>query len=170
MNSIFLNIPVLFGISIEVYFILLIIALPTFFFWKWVLKKYIKINKKRKAILWFSTIASSLLIYTMLITAFIFWLSYTPSINFDKSKWLTDKEGRFQMASDIINSKLLIGKDTNQVKLILGQPSWSSDTTRVWTYDMGFGGGGLGFLFHHLELKLDASNKVISVEHIEIRD
>jgi hypothetical protein len=34
---------------------------------------------------------------------------------------------------------------------------------------MGYGGGGLGFLFHHLRLKLENST-IVSVEHIEIHD
>ncbi len=72
-------------------------------------------------------------------------MTYTPSKNFNKSQWLTDKEGRFQMASAIIESKMLIDKDTIQIKQILGEPTWGGDTTHVWTYDMGFGGGGYVF-------------------------
>ena len=83
---------------------------------------------------------------------------------------MTGKEGRFEMASDIIKSKMLIGKDTAQVKQILGEPAWGGDTTKVWTYDMGFGGSGFGSLFHNLNLQLDNKGKVISVEHIKIRD
>ncbi len=82
--------------------------------------------------------------------------------------WQTDREGRFQMAGDIIESKRLLGKDTSQVKQILGDAAWgNSDSTFV--YDMGFGGGGLGFMFHHLIVKFD-NNKVVLVEHAKIRD
>jgi hypothetical protein len=35
---------------------------------------------------------------------------------------------------------------------------------------MGMGGGGLGFLFHNLNIILDNKGKVILVEHIEIPD
>jgi hypothetical protein len=65
---------------------------------------------------------------------------------------------------------MLIGKDTNQVKQILGEPAWRDETDKKWTYDMGCGGGGLGFLFHNLDLSLDKKGIVISLEHIEIRD
>ena len=74
------------------------------------------------------------------------------------------------MAGNIIKSKMLIDKDTSQVKQILGEPTSTNASTQVWTYDMGIGGGGLGFLFHYLYLKLDSKGKVISVEHIEIPD
>ena len=165
-----LDIPVFFGLSIEVYFIILIIAVPTFFFWKWLLKKYIKVDRTRKIATWTATLIGTPIIYVGLIMLFMFVLTYTPSKDFDKTQWIADKEGRFQMAGDIINSKMLINKDTIQVKQILGDPTWGGDTTHVWAYDMGFGGGGLGFLFHHLNLKLDSNSKVVSVEHIKIRD
>ena len=170
MTLTLLDIPVFFGLSIEVYFILLIIAIPTFFFWKWVLKKFIKVDRTRKIATWTATLIGTLIIYVGLIMLFMFGMTYTPSKDFDKPEWILDKEGRFQMAGDIINSKMLIDKDTIQVKQILGDPTWGMDTTHVWTYDMGFGGGGLGFLFHHLNLKLDSNSKVVAVEHIKIRD
>lgn len=170
MTLTFLDIPVIFGLSIEVYFILLIIAIPTFFFWRWLLKKYIKVDRTRKIATWSATLIGTPIIYVGLIMLFMFGMTYTPSKDFDKSQWLSDKEGRFQMAGDIIESKMLIGKDTTHVKQTLGEPTWGGDTTKVWSYDMGFGGGGLGFLFHHLNLKLDNGGKVTSVEHVKIRD
>ena len=165
-----LDIPVIFGLSIEVYFILLVIAIPTFLFWKWLLKKYIIVVKTRIIAIWSATFILTPIIYVGLILLFMFVLTYTPNINFNQSQWMTDKEGRFEMASDIINSKMLIGKDTSQVKQILGEPTWSDDTTKVWTYDMGFGGSAFSSLFHNLNLQLDNKGKVISVEHTKIRD
>jgi hypothetical protein len=73
------------------------------------------------------------------------------------------------MAGDIIDSKMLIGKDTNQVRQILGDATWGMNNDSSFVYDMGFGGGGLGFMFHHLVVKFD-NNKVVSVEHAKIRD
>lgn len=169
MTTSLLNIPVIFGASIEVYFILLIIAIPTFLFWRWIFRKYIKTDKTRKIVTWAVTLITTPFIYIGLILLFVVWMTYTPSKDFDQTKWQTDKEKRFQMANDIIKTNMLIGKDTNQVKQILGVPTRDRSTTGVWTYDIGYGGGGLGFLFHHLHLKLE-NNKVVSVEHIEIHD
>ena len=73
------------------------------------------------------------------------------------------------MALDLIDSKLLMGKDTNQVKQLLGDPTFGMNNENSYIYDMGFGGGGLGFMFHHLIVKFE-SNKVVSVEHAKIRD
>lgn len=170
MNPTLLDIPVIPALSIEVYFILLVIAILTFFFWSWLLKKYIKVERKRKFAAWSATLIGTPIIYVGLITLFLFSITYTPSKDFNKQQWLTKKEERFQMAGSIIKSKMLIGKDATQVKQILGNPIWGSDTTKVWIYDMGSGGGGLGFLFHNLIVKLDRNGKVDSVEHIEIQD
>ena len=73
------------------------------------------------------------------------------------------------MAGDIIESKMLIGKDAKQVRQILGDPTWGMSTDSSYTYDMGFGGGGLGFMFHRLLVKFDAK-KVLSIDHVKIRD
>jgi len=170
MTNTLLEIPMIFGLSIEVYFILFIIAIPTFYFWRWLLKKYIKVVRIRKITTWFATLIGTPIIYVVLIMLFMFVLTYTPSKDFNKLQWSTNIEGRFQMADDIISSKMLINKDTNQVKQILGKPSWTSAKTKVWSYDMGLGGGGLGFLFHNLNLTLNDNGKVISVEHVKIRD
>ena len=148
-----LEIPVFFGLSIEVYFILLLISIPTYFFWRWVFRKRIIDKTKRNITALVSTIILTPVIYLGFIGIFIFLISREPSSNFDKSKWLTDREGRFAMGNDIVKSKILIGKDTNQVKQLLGQPTWQDSLNTSWTYDMGMGGGGLGFLFHNLSVQ-----------------
>jgi hypothetical protein len=148
-------------------------AIPVFFTCKWLLKKWIKKERTRKIATWVATLVVTPIIYTGLIVLLIYWISYTPSKDFTQQEWLTNKEERYQMADDIIESKLLIGKDTNHVKLILGDTYWSDnywrpDSINTWTYDMGIG-GGLGFMFNHLYIKFE-EDKVISVEHIKIPD
>jgi hypothetical protein len=129
---------------------------------------FIKADRTRKVTTWAITLIATPLIYFALIRLLMFWITYTPSRDFDKAQWLKDREGRFQMAGDIIESKMLLGKDTSQVKQILGDAAWGNcDSTFV--YDMGFGGGGFGFMFHHLIVKID-NNEVVSVEHAKIRD
>ena len=164
-----LEIPVFFGLSIEVYFILLCISIPTYFFWRWFFKKRICDKTKRNISVWVSTIILTPIIYVGLIGIFIFFITREPSSDFDKSKWLTDKERRFSMGDDIVKSKILLGKDTNQVKQLLGQPTWQDSLNISWTYDMGNGGGGLGFLFHNLSVQFDKA-KVVKVDHIRIKD
>lgn len=169
-----LEILVIYGLSIEVYLILLVIAIPTFFFWKWLFRKFFKVDRTRKIATWTATLIATPAIYIGLILLMLFGMAYTPNKDFNKSKWLTDKEGRFQMASNIIESKMLIGKDSNQIKEILGDPTsgsystWQSNPINSWTYDMGMA-GGFGLLLHYLVIEFK-SNRVISVTHAKIRD
>lgn len=164
-----LEIPVFFGLSIEVYFILLLISIPTYIFWRWAFKKRISDKTKRNISALVSTIILTPIIYVGLIGIFIYYITREPSSDFDQSKWLTDREGRFAMGDDIVKSKILLGKDTNQVKQLLGQPTWQDSLNVSWTYDMGNGGGGLGFLFHNLSVQFDKA-KVVKVDHIRIKD
>ena len=60
-----LDIPTIFGLSIEVYLILIILGIPTFFFWRWIFKKYIKVNKTRKILIWLATIILTPCIYEL---------------------------------------------------------------------------------------------------------
>jgi len=168
-----LNILIMFGFSMEVYFILLAIAIPVFFLCNWLLKRWIKKDSTRKIATWIATLVITPITYTGLIVIMIYWMTYTPSKDFKQEEWLINKDERFQMANDIIERKILIGKDTSQVKLILGAVDWSDnnwqpDSINTWTYDMGMG-GGLGFTFNHLYVKFE-KDKVFSVEHIRIDD
>jgi hypothetical protein len=163
-----LHIPVLFGLSIEVYFLLFCIAIPTYFFWKWLFRRYNFDITKRNMAAWASTLILTPIIYVGFIVTFMFLVTREPSIAFDKSKWLEGKEGRFEMGDDIVKSNIVIGKDTNQVKQLLGQPTWQDTSNLHWTYNMGFG-GGFGFLLHNLSVSFD-KNKVIKVEHHRIED
>lgn len=163
------EIAIFFGLSIEVYFILLLISIPTYFFWHWAFKKRIADKSKRNVLALVFTFILTPIIYLGFIWILIYLISREPSSDFDKSKWLADREGRFAMVDDIVKSKILLGKDTNQIKQLLGQPTWQDSLNISWTYDMGMGGGGLGFLFHSLAVQFDKA-KVVRVDHIRIKD
>lgn len=132
-----LDIPVFFGVSIEVYFILIVLAIPTFFIWRWLLKKFIKVDKTRKIATWTATIIATPLIYVGLILLLFFGMSYHQTHDFDKEKWLVDKEKRYEYSENIIESKMLIGKTKIEVKQLLGDEG-NKDDSDYWTYDLGF--------------------------------
>ena len=132
-----LDIPVFFGVSIEVYFILIVLAIPTFFIWRWLLKKFIKVDRTRKIVTWTATIIATPLIYVGLILLWFFSMSYHPSHDFDKEKWLADKEKRYEYSENIIESKMLIGKTKAQVRQLLGDEG-NKDDSDYWTFYLGF--------------------------------
>ncbi|WP_051189721.1 hypothetical protein [Daejeonella oryzae] len=164
----FLFIPAFFGLSTEVYIIYFLIGLTTFFLWRHLFRRYIRNEGIRKIATWAATLFGIPFIYAGLIAALLFGITYEHSLDFNQLKWMKDREKRYQMANDLIESKILIGKDTSQVKQILGIAN-SVNTDGEWVYTMGMGGGGLGFMFHNLIIKFD-NHKVLAVEHAKIPD
>jgi amino acid transporter len=132
-----LYIPELFGVSIEVYFIILILAIPTFFIWRWIFRKYIDDKKKQNIATWIATIIATPVIYVGLVMLWIFCISYYPSKDFDKQKWLTDKEKRYELSEEIIESKMLIGKTKAEVRQILGEEE-NLENNDLWNYYLGY--------------------------------
>ena len=135
-----LYIPTFFGISIEVYFIILILGILFFFIWRWLLKKFIKTDNTRKIATWIATVVTTPLIYIGIIMLWLFSMSYNPNHAFDKEKWLTDKERRYELSADIIESKMLIGKTKSEIKQLLGNEG-NSDDSDYWNYYLGFRSG-----------------------------
>ena len=104
------------------------------------------------------------LIYLSIVYAFIFAISYEPRRDFDKKKWMENPGKRYYMSKDLIDNELM-GKDTTQLKELLGSP----ERQGIWVYQMGEGSGGLGFIFHSLSIRLE-QGKVAGVEHHRVSD
>ena len=134
---ILLKIYHIFGLSIEVYLINLIIGIPVFFLLRWLIRKLIKNNKLHRLISWVTTIILTPIIYLGLIVLWISISSYYPNIIFDKTKWDTDKDKRYEMSDEIIKSKMLIGKTKQEVIKRLGNGGNDLDNND-WYYDLGF--------------------------------
>ena len=173
---ILLTLPVIFGLSIEVYFILFVLGVINYFFFRWLFTAIIKVDAvTRQGVTWILTVAGTPVLYVALFLLFFKAMSYTPSLDFEAELWATQTHKRFQMAEDLIDSEILLGKDTTQVKAVLGDPGrygrcvWKKDSVNTWSYSMGAGGGLFGFLSHELALRFD-QNKVVQAEHLEIND
>jgi len=150
----------------------ILIAIPTFFILQWLLKKVIKVYLYRIITTWILTILLTPVLYVAAVVIFFSILFNEPSRKFDKTSWRSNIDKRFQMSDDIIKSGILIGKDTTQIKDFLGDTNLKyQDSTKQlnWTYDMGEGGGGIGFLFHSLGITFK-DNKAVFIQHFEIRD
>ena len=157
----------MFGLGLDAIAIIMLIGFVNFVFWKLVLQNFIRDKTKRLIFQWFATIVMTPAIYLAVIVGLIFNFNNTPKRDFDIKEWHADRVSRYEMADDIIENKKLIGKDTIELKKFLGEPDYRVDT--AWMYDMGAGGGGLGFLFHQLNLKL-ANGIVATATHVKWKD
>lgn len=155
--------------SLQYLILQLFIAVPLFLVIQWALKNLIKTRWHRIGTTIGTTLILTPIICLLLIQLLLFAIQYEPSQSFDKSGWLMDKDDRLEMADNIVSSKILIGKDSNQVLETLGKPTLIGDQTQYWRYDMGMGRGGLGFMFHYLVVNF-SKDTVVSVTHSRIPD
>ena len=140
--------------SPEVPIIVFIIAIPTYFICKWVLRKLkVGTEKNRRFVALIPTIIISPLIYVGLIMIWIFSISYYPTSDFDQTEWNSNIEERYRMSEDIIESKMLIGKTHTEVIEILGTDFSSNSDTRI-TYELGHVPGLFNIDPDYLEIKL----------------
>ena len=152
--------------SPEVAIIILIIAIPTFFVLRWILKRFIKDRKTRNWTSIIGTIIIAPILYVGLGSAFISYLFYVPQYDFDRQKWFADKHTRFEMRDDIVENEILIGKSKSEIIDFIGNPEFG-DSTKIWTYDLGISTAGFGWQFNNLELTFK-NEKVKEVKKIEI--
>ena len=152
----------------EVPLIVLLIAIPTFFILRWILKRFIKNKKARN---WTSIVATLIVVpilYFGLIIGIFSYLFYEPQYDFKKERWFADKNARFEMRDDLVNSRILIGKSKSEIIDLIGK-SDSNDSIENWTYDLGMSGAGFGWQFNYLKLTFE-NNKVSDVKKQEIVD
>jgi hypothetical protein len=131
MNTLLLIVQ-FFGVSIEVYFIFMILAIPMFFLWKWIFKGYFKNDKKRKVGSLIATLIVTPIIYFVIVFLTIMSWCYYPESDFDKQKWIMNKETRYELSEDIIDSKMLIGKTKTEVRQLLGDEG-NSNESDLWS-------------------------------------
>jgi amino acid transporter len=128
----------LMGLDISVYLIGLAIAIPTFFALRWILKKVTKADTlTRNRLTWAGTIILTPIIYVGLVIISMFYMSYYPTRDFNEATWHADKEKRYEMTADLIESEMLIGKTKDEVEKILGNDFYRYDKDH-WVYDVGF--------------------------------
>lgn len=116
--------------------ILILVAIPTYIFSKLILKKLNignGINRNFTALI-------PTLILIPIIFAGITYLGvfYYPSYEFNKQNWEVNKEERYKMSEDIIDSKMLIGKTKVEITELLGPD--------FYTYNENHNAFALGFV------------------------
>lgn len=127
----------LFGFSIEVYIICFILAVPVFFFSRYLSRKFVKIKATRVVFTWLGTLILTPVLYASIICVWVLSSSYYPDNDFDAVKWKTDKEKRYELAKDLINSKRLIGMSKDEIRGLLGDED-NKNEDNEWTYYIGF--------------------------------
>jgi hypothetical protein len=124
--------------SYEVPLLILILAIPVYFLSIWFLNKFKLGNEKnRKFLAIIPTILLSPILFGGIIQLWIFSISYYPKTDFNKQEWASNKEERYKMSNDIMESNLLIGKTKDEVITLMGNDFYKYDDNHI-AYDLGF--------------------------------
>ena len=95
-------------------------------------------------------------------------ITYERHSKFKRDKRVTEKYIKLEMVANLIQSGVIAGKDSDEVKTIPGEPENRNDSLQTWNYYMGQGGGGAGFTIHYL-VKFSADS-VSTIRHQKIVD
>ena len=94
-------------------------------------------------------------IVSLVLTPIVYFYLFYPMLNifsayhhekyFNAEAWEEQPELRYEMANQILNDSVFIGKKKSDIKALLGKPEWFSwdDTLKInsqdkWNYNMGF--------------------------------
>lgn len=95
------------------------------------IKKYGKLRSRSNHIL--STIFSTILIYLILFLGITYmYFGLRTQLDFNQEVWMNKPEKRYLMLENLLESKQLISKTTNQVKSTLGKPLIENDTVLIY--------------------------------------
>jgi len=136
MQPLLIEIPGILGIRTDDCLLALAVGIPFFFLWRRVFRKFIK----SKALLVATSCVTAFVITPSLFAALILLglnlITYYPQDKFDRDRWLADKEKRYELATDIIKSHVLIGKTKAEVEQLLGKEN--NGQSNNWEYYLGF--------------------------------
>lgn len=149
----------------EIYILLFILSIPTYYVCSWLIKKLIKVEKTRKIVTWTATIIVTPLVLIAIAIIILTSLYYYPTYKFDKQKWKSNIEKRYELSEDIIESKLLIGKSKIEVQELLGQGNNSIESDH-WTYYFGLRPGLMNIDPDILDIEFK-EGKVIKIRQYE---
>lgn len=159
----------------DVFIIIVILFIISYAIFYNYFKKRIK-NKNYRILVCISlSCFTGIILYVVLVSAIIYDLTTEKHREFQKEGWILVGEdinkrlSRFEMVDDLIESKILIKKDSLEVKQILGEPNWRDKENNKWTYEAGTG-GGFGFVDHYLDIYYNESNETVKAEHQKVKD
>jgi len=124
------------GFFLMVIIVLLLLGVPIFFIWRKIFKKFIQHKRKRVIATWSITVISTPIILIGIMNLSIYWMNYYPKRSFNHNDWMVDKDERYELSDDIINSKVLVGKTKSDIRTLLGNKG-NKDNLDEWTYDLG---------------------------------
>jgi hypothetical protein len=125
------------GINMRMIIVLILLAISLYFLAFRVLKTYITKVRIRRLLSVLSAVFFSPVLYFGIVFLMLFVVSYYPKKDFDRERWVSQTELRYEMTDDIIEGNLLIGKSKSEIEGLLGLGGNSRESD-LWKYNVGY--------------------------------
>lgn len=99
----------------------------------WLLFKKIKIIKQKKNIVYITTV-STLIFYFIISGLFFNFKEKTQNIEFNKYVWNNNEFERYKMIDNLLKTNIINGKDSTEIKSLLGTPNSKDLRKAEWIY------------------------------------
>lgn len=147
--------------------ILYLFSIPVYYLIHSLLKKWITNKILRILVLWLLTIVSTPVFFISCIVLFFMVINYYPKHAFTANRWAKEKDTRYEIEDDLIDSKLLIGKSKAEVIQLL-ELEGNEIKSDSWRY---FTGKKPGLNFRSSVLKVDyKAGKVKKADRVVFAD
>ena len=150
--------------------IILIMIIPFYFIFRWILIKLLPKKKRTANILavFTSLILTPLIYLGFSFTFYLFGSPFEAQRDFDKQAWNSKTEERFRMQDDLVRDDILKSKSQNQILKLLGNPD-QKKTPNIWIYDMGISTSGFAPIVYNLKLEFENNqvSKVQKIKHVD---
>ncbi|HIU55913.1 MAG TPA: hypothetical protein IAB03_08935 [Candidatus Gallibacteroides avistercoris] len=115
-------------------FIMLLLAAILYPLFRWIFRRI----KQHKIWAILCAVILAPIIYTVIIWIVLFYVNFLPERSFNQEWWLNNSNKRYEMADDIINSGMLLGKSKQEVIQLLGEDYVNNENEeQAIGYDLG---------------------------------
>ena len=136
---------------------------------------FVKTIDKRKWLTLLVSLALTPIAYFYVIYPMInIFSSYHHEKHFKSEAWIENPELRFEMQDAIINDSVFMGKQKEELKLLLGEAEWygwddsiKANSPDKWNYNLGFKPGALNNMQECIELEFK-NNSVVALRTYQL--
>lgn len=103
----------------------------------WLLKRKVANKDRRLGFSFLAALVATPVLALVILIAVMSYEGYYPSRDFQKTIWEQSPDTRYELSEDIIDSKLLIGKTSSEVIVLLGT-DFVKNTPQEISYHLGY--------------------------------
>jgi hypothetical protein len=162
----------IFIMSSSTLLILAIVAMPAYFFVRWLIKPG-PLTRTERTVAYVAGVATLAIgSYVLLGLGYLHYITRVPTRDFDRARWEADKDKRYEMRDDL-EDVIRPGQTKAEVSALLGTPEGARQLNgdgqlERWMYDLGTAGVGFGVRFYFFYIEFEGEKvKTAHVSHAD---